>query len=230
MGVIGRIGSAVWRGVKRAFSTAERTTNTAVFWIRDNAVESRAQFKIIGHDFFASFRKIDRKKKTPPILYLIEFVSILVATLYLLRLFDSLPSLRDEMTPLTGLLAVILSGFMFGQYIFHLMAVFKMSSGLKMAWASMVRTSCSYIILMCITESSLMRYLPFSVVTYESWILVAVMGLVIVLMMTGKVRDYFTPAYAEPVSLKEWIPYIWYHDPFKDRDEVRTDPQNSGAD
>ena len=219
MGVMGRIGSAVWRGVKKAFSTAEKTTNTAVFWIRDNAIESRAQFKIIGHDFFASFRKIDRKKKTPPILYLIEFVSILVATLYLLRLFDSLPSLREEMTPLTGLLAVILSGFMFGQYIFHLMAVFKMSSGLKMAWASMVRTSCSYIILMCITESSLMTMLPIRMVLYPSWILVAVMLAVIVLMFLGSVRDFFTPTYAEQVPLKDWVLFILYRDPFK-RQEV----------
>lgn len=229
MGVIGRIGAAIWRGLKKAFSTAEHTTNTAVYWIRDSAVESGAQFKIIGHDFFASFRKIDKKKRVPPILYVIEFVSLLVATLYLLRLFDNLPSLRDEMNWSTGLLAVVLTGFMFGQYIFHLMAVFKMSSGLKMAWASMVRTSCNYVILMCITESSLMTLIPLRMVLYPSWILVVVMLAVIVLMFLGSVRDFFTPTYAHQVPLRDWVLYILYRDPFK-RQEILEDGQETSDD
>ncbi len=226
MGIIGRIGAGIWRGLKKAFSTAEHTTNTAVYWIRDSAVESRTQFREIGRDFFASFRKIE-KKKPPKILYLIEFVSLFVATLYLLRLFDSLPSLRDEMNLWTALLTMILSGFMFGQYIFHMMAVFKLSSGLKMAWASMVRTSINYVILMIVTETALNSLIPIRMVLYSSWILVVVMLVVIVLMFLGPVRDYFTPSYARQVPLKDWVLYILYQDPFKRQEllEPNTDIQ-----
>lgn len=227
MGLIGRIGAWFWRGLKRAFSTAEHTTKTSVSWIRDNAAESRAQFREIRRDFFASFRKIE-KKKPPKILYLIEFVSLLVATLYLLRLFDVLPSLRSEMTTGRALVATVIAGFMFGQYIFHVMAVFKLSSGLKMAWASMMRTSCSYIILMVITETSLMNIIPLRMMTYPSWILVVVMLVVIVLMFLGKVRDFFTPAYAEQVRLRDWVFYILYQDPFKNQELTASGTESSG--
>ena len=217
MGLLGRVGAWFWRGLKKAFSTAEHTTNTTVTWIRDNATESRHQFREIRRDFFASFKKIE-KKRPPKILYLIEFVSLLVATLYLLRLFDSLPSLREDMTTGRAILSMVIAGFMFGQYIFHVMAVFKLSSGLKMAWASMMRTSCNYIILMIITESSLMTIIPLRMMTYPSWILVVVMFVVIVLMFLGKIRDFFTPAYAEQVPLRDWVMYILYQDPFKNQE------------
>ena len=217
MGIIGGVCGWFWRGLKRAFSTAERKTTDTVMWIRGGASESREQFREISRDFFASFRKIEGRK-APPILYLIEFVSLLVATLYLLRLFDILPSLREDMTTGRALLSLIIAGFMFGQYIFHVMAVFKLSSGLKMAWASMMRTSCNYIILMIITESSLMTIIPLRMMTYPSWILVVVMFVVIVLMFLGKVRDFFTPAYAEQVPLRDWVMYILYQDPFKNQE------------
>lgn len=226
MGIIGSVGAAIWRGLKKAFSTAEHTTNTAVYWIRDSAKETGVQVREIGQDFFASFRKIE-KKKPPKILYLIEFVSLFVATLYLLRLFDSLPSLRDDMNVWTALLTMILTGFMFGQYIFHMMAVFKMSSGLKMAWASMVRTSFNYVILMIITETALNSLIPIRMVLYSSWILVIVMLIVIVLMFLGPVRDFFTPSYARQVPLKDWILYILYQDPFKHQELLEPDGEPS---
>lgn len=236
MGIIGSIGGAIWRGLKRAFTTAEKTTRNSVHWIWK---DSRTEFRGIGRDFldsispshekekrdapilddYAPFRRIE-EKKAPPILYLIGIVSLVVATLYLLRLFDIMPTLREDMSTWRTIYTMVIAGFMFGQYIFHVMAVFKLSSGLKMAWASMMRTSFNYIILMIITENTLVTQIPIRMMTYPSWILVAVMVVVIVLMFLGSIRDFFTPDYAEKVSLKEWILYILYQDPFKHQDPL----------
>lgn len=200
--------------VKKAFSTAEHKTNIAVQWSWDNATDSISQVREIGNDFLASFKPID-KKRAPKILFPIGMVSLVVASMYLMRLFGSIPALRTEMTMFQLSFSIVIAGFMFGQYIFHVMAIFKLSSGMKVAWASMMRTSCSYILLMVVAESSIMHFLPFNVVTYESWPLVVVMCVVILTMLLGKVREFFTPAYADPVGLKDWLWYILYQDPFK---------------
>ena len=216
MSAIGNAARKVLDFIIRAFSTAEHKTNTAVSWVWDNAVEMPSQVRDIGRDFFASFKRIE-KKKAPKILFFIGFVSLIVASMYLVKLFGNIPALRNEMSFWKLALSIFVTGFIFGQYIFHVMAVFKLSSGMKVAWASMMRTSCSYIILMFVAESSIMQFLPFHVVTYESWTLMLVMGVVILMMFLGSVREFFTPAYAEPVPIKAWILYILYQDPFKDR-------------
>ena len=51
--------------------------------------------------------------------------------------------------------------------------------------------------------------------TYESWIMVAVMLLVVLLMFLGKVREFYTPAYLDKIPIKDWLLYIVYKGPLK---------------
>lgn len=214
MGIIGKAAKFIGGAVVKAFKTAEHTTNATVYWIRDGVRDTGTELRSFGTDFFTSLKRID-KKKAPWILYFIGFMSLVVATMYLMRLFDHFPTLREEMSFGRQLVMIVIGGFLFGQYIFHVMAVFKLSSGMKIAWASMMRTSLSYIFLMIITESNISSYLPIRVVTYESWILVAVMALVILLMFLAKVREFYTPAYMDKIPISHWLQYIAYRGPLK---------------
>ena len=214
MGIIGKAVRSVGGAIVKAFKTVEHSTNATVYWIRDGARDTRTELRTFGRDFFTSLKRIDRKK-APWILYFIGFMSLVVATMYLMRLFDHFPTLREEMSFGRQLFMIIVGGFLFGQYIFHVIAVFKLSSGMKIAWASMMRTSLSYIFLMIITESNISSYLPIRVVTYESWILVAVMLLVILLMFLGSVREFYTPAYLDKIPISHWLQYIAYRGPLK---------------
>ncbi len=214
MGIIGKAVKGVGGVIVRAFRTVEHSTNATVYWIRDGARDTTTELRTFGRDFFTSLKRID-KKKAPWILYFIGFMSLVVATMYLMRLFDHFPTLREEMSFGRQLFTIVVGGFLFGQYVFHVMAVFKLSSGMKIAWASMMRTSISYIFLMIVTESNISSYLPIRVVTYESWILVAVMLLVILLMFLGKVREFYTPAYLDEIPISHWLQYIAYRGPLK---------------
>ena len=214
MGVLKRTAGRIGSAIVKAFRTVEHRTNATVYWIRDGAIDTGTEIRSFGRDFFTSLKRID-KKKAPWILYFIGFISLVVATMYLMRLFDDFPSLREGMPLWQKIFTLFMGGFLFGQYIFHVMAVFKLSSGMKIAWASMMRTSLSYILLMVITESGLSSYLPIRVVTYESWIMVAVMLLVVLLMFLGKVREFYTPAYLDKIPIKDWLLYIVYKGPLK---------------
>lgn len=214
MGFFRKVVAGIGHAIVKAFRTVEHKTNDTVYWIKDGAIDTSTELRTFGRDFFTSLKRID-KKKAPWILYFIGFVSLVVATMYLMRLFDHFPTLREEMSFGRMLFTVFVGGFLFGQYIFHVIAVFKLSSGMKIAWASMMRTSLSYILLMIVSESIIASYLPIRVVTYESWILVAVMALVIVLMFLGKVREFYTPAYLDKVPIKDWLQYIIYRGPLK---------------
>ena len=214
MGIVGKAARLIGGAIVKAFRTVEHTTNATVYWIRDGARDTGTELRTFGKDFFISLKEID-KKRAPWILYFIGFMSLVVATMYLMRLFDHFPTLREEMSFGRQVFMIVIGGFLFGQYIFHVIAVFKLSSGMKIAWASMMRTSLSYIFLMVITESNISSYLPIRVVTYESWILVGVMLLVILLMFLGKVREFYTPAYLDEIPISHWLQYIAYRGPLK---------------
>jgi hypothetical protein len=97
MGIVGKAARFVGGTIVKAFRTVEHTTNATVYWIRDGARDTGTELRTFGKDFFTSLKRID-KKKAPWILYFIGFMSLVVATMYLMRLFDHFPTIREEMS------------------------------------------------------------------------------------------------------------------------------------
>ena len=176
----------------------------------------------------AEFRRIE-KKKAPKTLALVGLVAVILSSFYLVRLFSSLPTLLESDTG--DSVQLILSAFVilvvFFQYLYYVTTVFKLASGMRSAWANMVRLSGSYILLLLITETGLLDYLSLNLVVANSWILAAVMVAVIVYMLLPSIREFFLPSYEEDPGLKGWVQMVFWMDPFKDDDAGSDVPEGA---
>lgn len=160
----------------------------------------------------------DLGRKAPLMLIFVGLIALFFASFYLYQLFQGMPeAIRSNST---GELIVALGMMiiMFFLYTNYVITVFRLSSGSRKAWVGMIRLSFTYTSMALLSTYGLSEILPIRVLgggTYITWIMIAVMIAMVFYMLTGQVRKFFTPGYADEVSLKEWAMYIFGQDPFK---------------
>ncbi|MGN1045002.1 MAG: hypothetical protein ACI4Q9_03495 [Candidatus Methanomethylophilaceae archaeon] len=161
----------------------------------------------------AYIRRIDTKR-SPPGLFLVGTVALVFASLYLMRLFTSLDGIQSDMGIFKRIVSCGMLLFVFYQYVSYVITIFQLKSGMRGSWASMMRSSGSYVILMLLAETHLFDWLPFNLVAFPSWALLLCMVLVMLYMLMPFVREYYKPTYEKMVPLKEWILFIFWNDPY----------------
>ena len=170
----------------------------------------------------ASSRKIDIDD-APLGLTFVGFVALVFASLYLMKLLSSLETMQEDMSILKRVVSAGMLLFLFYQYIGYVITIFQLKSGMRGAWAAMVRSSGSYVILMLLAETHIFDWLPFNLVSFPSWALMLCMTSVMVYMMMPFVREYYKPAYAEMVPLTSWILFLFWIDPYDSAEELGKD-------
>ena len=176
----------------------------------------------VKRGFRASSRDIDLKPE-PLGLSLVGVVALIFASLYLMKLLSSLDAMQEDMSFLKRIMSAGILLFLFYQYIGYVITIFQLKSGLRGSWATMVRTSGSYIILMLLAETHLFDWLPFDLVSFPSWILMLCMTCIMVYMMLPFVREYYKPAYAEMAPLTAWLLFVFWMDPYDDAEDLGVD-------
>ena len=176
----------------------------------------------VTRGFRASSRSIDLDS-APLGLSFVGVVALVFASLYLMKLFTSLDAMQDDMSFLKRITSAGVLLFLFYQYIGYVITIFQLRSGLRGSWATMVRTSGSYILLMILAETHLFDWLPFDLVSFPSWILVLCMACIMAYMMLPFVREYYKPPYAEMAPLTSWLLFVFWIDPYNDADELGMD-------
>lgn len=168
----------------------------------------------------AEFRRIERKR-APKTLAIVGLIAVALSSFYLIRLFSALPTLLQSDASDLGetVMSVLVIVLIFFQYLYYVTTVFKLASGMRNAWANMVRLSGSYILLLIITETGLLDFLSVNLVVTNSWILAVVMVCVILYMLLPRIRDFFLPSYEDDPGLRSWILMVFWMDPFKDSDK-----------
>ena len=172
--------------------------------------------------FGATSRSID-KANPPRGLSFVGLVALVFASLYLMKLLTSLEAMQEDMYLLKRLVAAGMLLFLFYQYIGYVITIFQLRSGLRWSWATMVRSSGTYVLLMIVAETHIFDWLPFDLVSFPSWILMLAMAMIMVYMMLPSVRAYYKPAYADMAPLWEWFLFVFWIDPYKSSDDLRSD-------
>lgn len=158
--------------------------------------------------------------RPPPFgLTIVGLVALVFASLYLMRLLSSLDVIQDDMSFLKRVFSGGVLLFLFYQYISYVITIFRLNSGMRGAWAAMMRTSGSYVILMLLANTHLFDWLPFNLVAFPSWALLLCMGAVMVYMLLPNVRDYYRPPYEDAVPLTAWLAFVFWKDPYGSLDD-----------
>lgn len=174
----------------------------------------------------AYVRRIDTKR-SPPGLFIVGTVALVFASLYLMRLFTSLDGIQTDMSFFRRIVSCGMLLFVFYQYVSYVITIFQLKSGMRGSWASMMRSSESYVILMLLAETHLFDWLPFNLVAFPSWALMLCMLFVMVYMLMPFVRNYYKPTYEKMVPLKEWLLFVFWQDPYATTDspDISLDPE-----
>ena len=167
----------------------------------------------VTRGFRASSRSIDLDS-APLGLSFVGVVALVFASLYLMKLFTSLDAMQDDMSFLKRITSAGVLLFLFYQYIGYVITIFQLRSGLRGSWATMVRTSGSYILLMILAETHLFDWLPFDLVAFPSWALLLCMTAILIYMLLPDVRDYYRPPYEDKAPLTAWLAFIFWIDPY----------------
>ena len=183
----------------------------------DSDSKPKAVVKGVKRRVFADVRKIE-KKSAPKSLVIVGLAGLVFASLYLMKLFTTVPDIQYLGTTKDKIITVIVIGFLFFQYISYVTTVFKLASGLRGAWASMVRCSGSYVILMIISYTQILDFLPFNLVAFNYLELLVVMAVVTAYMFLGFVREFYTPEYADVAPMGDWLKFVFFQDPYGSED------------
>lgn len=187
-------------------------------WINESDGNiAKDSLKKVKRRAFADVKSIE-KKSAPKTLILVGLVGLVFASLYLVKLFTTVPDIQYLGTVSDKIITVFIIGFLFFQYISYVTTVFKLASGLRGAWAAMVRCSGSYVILMLISYTHILDFLPFNLVAFNYLELLIVMVFVTAYMFLGFVREFYTPEYAEMAPLGDWLKFVFFKDPYNSED------------
>jgi tellurite resistance protein TehA-like permease len=170
-------------------------------------------------------RRVRRRSKKgyrrPPVsLPFAAVVAMVMSAMYLYRAFMSISDAieSEDMYLVATSFAFML--LFFAMFVRFVIALFRLPSGSRKAWATTVRMAISYIALTVLGAfgvTMLSATVDFGVIVIPSWAMSAVMVLLLVYMFIGEVRDFFTPSYAENVGIWQWIKYVAWIDPFSGR-------------
>ena len=162
-------------------------------------------------------------RKQPTLLIVVALVAMFFASFYLYRVFEAIPDAMETASPTALMVTLGMMLIMFVLYTNYVITIFRLSSGSRKAWVGVIRFSITYTFMAVLGTIGLSEMLPMEVAfqgTYAMWILIAVVIVLILYMLTGNVRKFFTPGYADEVGLKEWAKYIAGIDPFRGKNLV----------
>ncbi len=160
----------------------------------------------------ASVRKV-KPKRAPKLMILVGLVALTFASLYLMKVFDSFSTIPYD-GGFEKTLSLIVVLFLFVQYIMYVITIFKLSSGMRSAWAAMVRYSGLYVLLMLLSYTHIFDFLTFDLVAFKDNILLIAMLAVTLFMFWKPVREFYTPGYEEVAPMKSWILLVFWVDPY----------------
>lgn len=156
-------------------------------------------------------------RKPPALLMLIALIALFFASFYLYQVFQMMPAAIEEDTVIGIFFSIGMMLIMFVMYTNYVMTIFRLSSGSRKAWVGMARLSMTYAALVILSLLDLTKYLPMTVIgegTILMYVMILVMILMVAYLLTEPVRKFFTPGYADEISMKEWAKYIVGSDPF----------------
>ena len=217
---IDEVADSITDTARNAVSDITRKVDTAQ---RNMEFQVKQKTRRLG----ASIRPI-KKKKAPKTLTFVGFIGLVLASFYLIKLFGGLQSLLGtEADTVDTVLSAFVVCVVFFQYMSYVTTVFRLSSGMRKAWANMVRLSGTYVLLMIVANTHILDFLSVNLVVTNSWVLAGVMVIIMLYMLLPMVRSFFTPSYEDDVPLKEWIKLVFWMDPYKDADGTEVEPQLS---
>ncbi|MCK9322345.1 MAG: hypothetical protein RBR05_04900 [Candidatus Methanomethylophilaceae archaeon] len=152
-------------------------------------------------------------KKVPYSLILAGPIVFIFATYYFVRVFEYLHIAFDYFSAGNSLFIFVYMLFLFALYINYLWTIFMMATGNRRAWGRMIRQSCLYIVILILNEIGI-NYMTGDVFSFGPMLMAIILVGMIALMMTYPVRSFFTPRYSKELPLRNWLPYIFWIDPF----------------
>ena len=156
-------------------------------------------------------------RERPPYLRALALVTLLFASLYFLTMILSVPTVWEETEDRISLVGyVVFMAVLFYIYSSHLGTTFRLQSGSRRAWQHMSRISVAYILLAIISLND-GRDTVWIAQAYEinAFLTVAGMAVMLLYLNSSRVREYFTPSYADNPPLWQWLLFIVGRDPFK---------------
>ena len=162
--------------------------------------------------------KVERPvRERPPYLRSLALVTLLFASLYFLTMLLSVTRVWEETEDRLSLFGyVAFMAILFYIYTSHLGTTFRLQSGSRRAWQHMSRISVAYILLAVISLND-GRDTVWITQSYEINAILAGAAMVVMLLYLNRsrVREYFTPSYADNPPLWQWLLFIVGRDPFK---------------
>ncbi len=153
----------------------------------------------------------------PPYLRSLALVTLLFASLYFVTMLLSVPRVWEETADRLSLIGyVVFMAILFYIYTSHLGTTFRLQAGNRKAWQHMSRISVAYILLAIVSLNDGRDTVWIAQAFEINAILAGVaMAVMILYLNRSRVREYFTPSYADNPPLWQWLLFIAGRDPFK---------------
>lgn len=167
---------------------------------------------------FSRRKKMRETPKAPASLSFAVAVAVLMSAMYLFKAFSYMPSAIEENDVQAMLISFGLILLFFFMFVRFIIALFRLSSGSRRAWATTVRMAISYLILLSLGLYGFTILSPditLGSVVIPWWVMAVVMAALIVYMFLPRIREFFTPAYATNPSGFSWFLYLFGLDPFR---------------
>ncbi|MFA5452413.1 MAG: hypothetical protein WC248_02415 [Candidatus Methanomethylophilaceae archaeon] len=152
-------------------------------------------------------------KKTPRYLLIAGPIAFVFATYYFLRVFAYLPYAFDYFDAGKAIFILLFMLFLLALYLNYLWTIFMMATGNRRAWGRVIRQSGLYLVILILNEIGI-NFIVGDVFHVGAFLMGVVLIGMIALMMIRPVRAFYTPRYAEELPLKDWLPYVFWKDPF----------------
>jgi len=168
-------------------------------------------------------------RKAPGLLILVGLIALFFASYYMYQVFQLMPGAIEDRETAGILVSVGMMLLMFVLYANYVLTIFRLSSGSRKAWAGMVRLSVTYTLVAMLTTYGLLGLLPMKAAfagTWEMWLVIVAVFAMVAYMFTSEVREFFTPGYADEVSLGEWVKYVLWIDPFRGENLIVEGPSS----
>ncbi|MDD4244856.1 MAG: hypothetical protein PHI62_01620 [Candidatus Methanomethylophilaceae archaeon] len=157
-------------------------------------------------------------RKPPATLPLAAIGAVLFSAMYLYRALSYIPQAVTSDSFAAKIWTLSLVVIFFLMFIRFASNMFSLSSGNRAVWAGTVRSSTTYVFLVLMDFIGLRLFdvhVDLGILEIPPVLMAAAMAVLVVYMFLPGIRRFFTPTYAEEVSLWKWIGYAAGNDPFK---------------
>ncbi|UAL08201.1 MAG: hypothetical protein KRP56_02840 [Candidatus Methanogranum gryphiswaldense] len=152
--------------------------------------------------------------KAPLYLWVLGPLAFAFTTFYFVRIFSYL-SIAFNFNDL-GYSAVVFVFMLllFVLFVNYLLALSRMMTANRRAWASLVRQSCLYILLV-VLDLIRIDVVKGDVFGIGPIPMLLCMILMVVVLISRPVRRYYTPIYSEELPFRDWVLLAFGSDPFR---------------